>query len=153
MCGQTCDQFVDSSTKTISLYMVRILVGLVHIYSLESTVKRESFRIFARNDIKINFPNEHAWQSVLVGTRSLLRVRRCVVASLIDLSVPKGRAKASKLLNHQLLGRPHMACSQLGDNPLAPNQSFRLIFGGGAKIFHSIFFSGFIYDHCHLEYP
>ena len=102
---------------------------------------------------KINFLNEQAWQSVLVGTRSLLRVRRCVVASLFNLSVPNGRAKASKLLNHPALGRPHVACSQLGDNPLAPNQSFRLIFGGGAKIFHFIFFSGFIYDHCHLEYP
>ena len=94
MCGQTCDQFVDSSTKTISLYMVRILVGLVHIYSRESTVKRESCHIFARNDIKINFPNEHAWQSALVGTRFLLQVKRCVVASWIDLSVPKGHAQS-----------------------------------------------------------
>ena len=32
--------------------MVRILVGLFHIYSLESIVKRESFRIFARDDLE-----------------------------------------------------------------------------------------------------
>ena len=128
MCGQTCDQFVDSSTKTISLYMVRILVGLVHVYSLESTVKRESFRIFARNDIKINFPNEHAWQSVLVGTISLLRVRRCIGASLVDLSVPKGRAKASKLLNHLALGRPHMACAPVGGQPIGPKSKLQAHF-------------------------
>ena len=93
------------------------------------------------------------WQSVLVGTRSLLRVRRYVVALLVDLSVPKSRAQASKLLNHQAPSWPHVVYSQLGDNLLALNQSFMLIFGGGAKIFHSIFFSGFIYDHCYLEYP
>ena len=90
--------------------MVHILVGLVHIYSLESIVKIESCRIFARNDIKkINFTNEHAWQSALVGTKFLLRVRGCVVASLFDLSVPKSRAKASKLLNHKAQGG-HMWC-------------------------------------------
>ena len=83
MCGQTCDQFVDSSTKTISLYMVCILVGLVHIYSLESTVKRESCRIFARNDIKINFLNEHAWQSAACRHKILTsgKEMRC---SIID---------------------------------------------------------------------
>ena len=56
MCGQTCDQFVDSLTKTISIYMVRILVRLVHIYSLESTVKIQSFRIFASDDVENQFP-------------------------------------------------------------------------------------------------
>ena len=153
MYGQTCDQFVNSLTKTINLYMVRILVGLVHIYSLESTMKRESCRIFARNDIKINFLNEHAWQSALVGTRSLLQVRRCVVALLIDLSVPKVVPKQVNCSITRLYAGHIWRVPHLGDNPLTPNQSFRLIFGGGAKIFHSIFFSGFMYDHCHLEYP
>ena len=90
---------------------------------------------------------------MLVGIISFLQIRRCIVASLFDLSVPKGRAKTSKLLNHQALDQTHVVYSQLGDNPLAPNQSFRLIFGGGANIVHSIFFSGFIHDHYHLEYP
>ena len=62
----TCDQFIDSSTKTISIYMVRILVGLVHIYFLESTVKRESFRIFSRNDLENQFPTMSGlWQVCL----------------------------------------------------------------------------------------
>ena len=63
------------------------------------------------------------------------------MASLFNLSVPKGRAKASNCSNNLAPGWPHVV------------QSFRLISGGGAKIFHSIFFSGFIHDHCHLEYP
>ena len=56
MCGRTCDQFVDSLTKTITIYMVHILVGLVHIYSFESTVKRGLFRIFAMNVLENQFP-------------------------------------------------------------------------------------------------
>ena len=75
------------------------------------------------------------------------------MVSLFDLSVPNSRAKASKLLKQPSFRRGTCGASQLGGSPLALKQNFMLIFWGGAKIFHFIFFSGFIHVHCSLEYP
>ena len=77
---------------------------------------------------KSNFTNKQTLASVLVGTRSLLQIRRCVVASLVDLRVPKGRAKVSKLLNHLAPGRPHMACARVGEQPIGPKSKLQAHF-------------------------